>query len=328
MGRAALVLLFLVGVAGATEDPTSELNEERDALIDKIARGVDYAGSVKRYSELVKQRDSVVATSAAAKQKEKATRDAERADADARRAWRDGYHKTNDYEVSWRCTLSPDPAHRIPSKEGRFQPDWGRVVRKQTIRFPPKNALDEGEPATLYEVKGVAKSYVFRGDTFDAWRKPFDAKVGDLVLVCDGGEDLDRRLPPEWGERLVKSGFAVRLGEPPHIVKKTRWNPIHVTGSAFFWMIHDVAWKYPEGSFLLSNIEVDKDLGNGQYEIEADRNRGMSWILEVPPSVKGRELLQPGHSVWVILGPYRFDKTLKKLILVAQDIEARYIVDK
>jgi len=315
-------------VALAAEDPTPELGVERDALIDKIARGVDYETSVKRYSELVKQRDAVVATSAAAKQKEQQERDAQRADAAKRRAWQDAYHKTNDYEVGWRCTLSPDPAHPIPSTEGRFRPDWGKIVRKRSIRFPPKNALDEGEPATLYELKGVARSYVFRGDAFDAWRKPFEAKVGDLVLLCDGGEDLDRRLPPEWGDHLVKSGFAVRIAEPPHIARKTRWNPIHVTGSAFFWMIQDVKWKYPEGAFLLSNIEIDKDLGGGQWEIEADRHRGMSWILEVPPTVKGRELLVPGHSVWAILGPYRFDKALKKLVIVAQDLEAHYIVEK
>jgi hypothetical protein len=323
-----IALLLVAGTAGAVEDPTPELNAERDALLDKIARGEDWEKSVKRYAELVKQRDGVIATSAAAKAKDDAQKATERADAQTRRDWRDAYHKTNDYEVSWRCTLSPDPAHPIPSKEGRFKPDWGKVIRKQTIKFAPKNALDEGEPATMYEVKGIAKNYIFRGDSFDAWRKPFNASVGDLVLVCDGGEDLDHRLPPEWGNRMVKSGFAVRLAEAPHIVKKAKWNPIHVTGSAFFWIIHDVAWKYPEGSYLLSNIEIDKDLGGGRYEIEADRNRGMSWILEVPPTVKGKELLVPGHSVWAVLGDYRFDKSLKKLILVAHDLEARYIVDK
>ena len=29
--------------------------------------------------------------------------------------------------------------------EGRFKADWGRVTRKLAYRFPPKNALDEGE---------------------------------------------------------------------------------------------------------------------------------------------------------------------------------------
>jgi hypothetical protein len=315
-------------VAHASTPETPELDAERDQLLDKIARGVDYDASVKRFAALVKQRDPVVATSAEAKAREEKQRADERAEQDKRRAWRDAYHKTNDYEVGWRCTLSPDPAHPVPSTEGRFRPDWGKVVRKETIKFPPKNALDDGEPATLYEVKGVARSYVFRGDTFDAWRKPFEANVGDLVLVCNGGEDLDRRLPPAWGTQLVKSGFAVRLAEPPHIARKSKWNPIHVTGAAFFWMIHDVKWKYPEGAFLLSNIEIDKDLGGGRYEIDADRHRNMSWILEVPPSTKNKELLVPGHSVWVILGEPRFDKALKKLVLTVQDLEARYIIDR
>jgi hypothetical protein len=328
MDKFLLILLLTSSTAFAVEDPTESLNAERDALIEKIASGKDFDASVKRFAALVQERDKVVATSQQAKELEKKARDTERAERDQRRAWQDAYKKTNDYEVSWRCTLSPDPAHRIPSREGRFQPDWGKVIRKQTIHFPPKNALEDGEPATLYEVKGVARSYVFRGDTFDPFRKPFDANVGDLVLVCDGGEDLDHRLPPEWGTKMVKSGFAVRLAELPHIVKKTRWNPIHVTGAAFFWLIHDAEWKYPPGSFLLSNIEIDKDLGGGRWEIEADRHRNMSWILELPPNVKGRELLVPGHSVWAILGEPKFDKTLKKLILTAEDLEARYIIDR
>src|SRR5205814_5146506 len=139
---------------------------------------------------LVQKRDGVIATSASALAKERAERDQQRAESDARRKLRDEYHKTGDYEVSWRCTLSPDPAHPLPSKEGRFRPDWGKVVRREAIKLAPKNALDDGEPATLYEVAGVARKYVFRGARFDPWRKPFEAKPGDLVLECDGGEDL------------------------------------------------------------------------------------------------------------------------------------------
>jgi hypothetical protein len=326
--RVLVATLLAAALAHASPPDTPELDAERDQLLEKIARGVDYDTSVRRFAALVKQRDAVVATSAEARAREDKQRTDEHAEYERRRAIREAYHKTNDYEVSWRCTLSPDPARPIASREGRFKPDWGQVVRKESIRFPPKNALDEGEPATLYEVKGVARSHVFRGDTFDPWRKPFNANVGDLVLVCDGGEDLDRRLPPAWGDRRVTAGFAVRLAEPPHIVNKTRWNPIHVTGSAFFWMIHDVQWKYPPGSFLLSNIEIDKDLGGGRYEIEADHNRGMSYLIEVPKSVKHQDLLVPGHSVWAILGEPRFDKTLKKLVLTVQDLEARYIVDR
>ena len=214
----------------------------------------------------------------------------------------------------------------MPSTEGRYRPDWGKVVRREQLRLAPKNELDEGEPATLYEVAGLAGTYQFRGEKFGAFRQPFDAKVGELVLVCHGSDGTQHGLPASWGPRLVTSGFAVRLLEPPLIVKKAKWNPIHVTGTVFFWAIKDVRWKFPPGSFLLTNLEVAKELGGGRWEVTAERD--FSWVLEVPPSVKNQSLLQPGHAVWVILGTPRFDKSLKKLVLVAEDLEARYIFDK
>jgi hypothetical protein len=320
---AALLLLSAVAWAERTE-PTPELIAERDQLIEKITRGQDYEASVKRFAALVQKRDAVMATSAAAVAKERAEKDAQRAEADARRKVRDEYHKTADYEVSWRCTLSPDPTHPLPSKEGRFKPDWGKVVRKQAIKLAPKNALDDGEPATMYEVAGVARKYVFRGDRFDPWRKPFEAKVGDLVLVCDGGEDLAKGLPPEWGGRWLTSGFAVKISEPPLITKKTKWNPEHITSSRFFWAIHDVKWTFP--GFVLANLEPDKDLGGGRFEIKSDRD--LSWILEVPAKLKHHELVQPGRAVWVIMGPARFDATIKKMVLTAEDLEEHYVLER
>jgi hypothetical protein len=329
----ALLALTLVlsssGVAFADPpDPTAELNEERDLLIDKITHGVELTASVQRFSALVKQRDAVIATSFAAKEKVRLEQEKARAELDLRRKWVDEYHKTNDYEVSWRCTLSPDPAHPIASREGRFRPDWGKVTRKESTRLQPKNELDEGEPITLYEVAGVAGTYQFRGERFDAARKPFSANVGDLVLICNGGESSESRLPAGWGPRLVHSGFAVRLAKPPLIVQKAKWNPIHVTGMVFYWAIHDVKWKFPLDSFVLANVSVGKDLGGGRWDMPSDQHSGESWVLEVPPRVKNQQLLVPGHEIWMILGNPRFDKGLKKLVLVAEDLEARYLTER
>lgn len=323
---AATVALLACATAWALDpEPTPELVAERDKLLEKIIAGQDYEASVKRFAALVKQRDAAVATSRAALEEERRRHEAERAGAQARRAWMETYRQTGDYEVSWRCTLAADPKNPPPSREGRFRADWGQVTRKETVRLPPKNALDDGEQVTMFEVAGQADTYWFRGDTFGPKGQPLAADPGDLVLVCRGGTTSRPSLPGGWGTRPHVTGFALRIAEPPLVARKAKWNPIHVTSSAFFWAIHDVKWVYPPGSFLLSNIVIAKDLGGGRYEIEADRK---SWILEVPPSLKHRELLQPGRAVWAILGEHRFDRELKTLVLKAQDLEPRCILER
>lgn len=327
MVRAALIasLLWAGAARASSEDPTAHLNDERDILIDKIAKGTDLEASIKRFGELVKERETKVATTQQAIEKERATQLKEREEREKLRQARDEYRKTLDYEVSWRCTLSPDPAHPLPSTEGRFKPDWGKVIRKEKTRLPPKNELDEGEPVTMYEVKGVAKSYQFAGEHFDPHRKNFEANVGDLVIVCVSQEDTPRVVPANWGPRLVTSGFAGRITQPPAIVKKTRWNPIHITGSAFFWAVKDVKWKWA-GQYVLSHIELLRETAPGQWEVAGDQDK--TWIMEVPATVKNRDLLKPNAAVWAILGNHRFDKTLKKLVLVVEDLEARYVTER
>jgi hypothetical protein len=327
MARLALIVLLLplASARAEREDPTAHLNDERDQLIEKITKGTDYAASVKRFGELVKERESKVATTQAAIDKERAQQQQERDEREKLRKVRDEYRKTLDYEVSWRCTLSPDPAHPLPSTEGRFKPDWGKVIRKEQVRLTPKNELDEGEQVTLYEVQGVARNYVFNGDKFDPHHKPIEAKVGDLMIVCVSGEATRRDLPPQWGTRMLSSGFAGRITQPPAIVKKTKWNPIHITGSAFFWAVKDVRWKWP-GQYVLSHIELLKETAPNQWEVAGDQDK--TWIMEVPAGLKNRDLLKPNAGIWAILGNHRFDKGLKKLVLVAEDLEARYVTER
>ena len=316
--RRVALLAALVALPAAA-DETPALDAERDELVAKIARGVEYEASVRRLRALIAERDQRVATSQQA-------RDAERARTEAQRAWQDGYRKTGDHEVGWRCTLSPDPAHPLPSTESRFRPDWGKVVRKARVRLAPKNELDEGEPATLYEVAGVARTYQLRGDRFDPFRQPLAAEVGDLVLVCHGGEDTVRGLPAGWGPRLVTGGFALPIARPPLIVDKARWQPIHVTDSVFFWAIHDVRWKWPDGH-VLSDLTIGRALppAGDVARFDMPTSNGLSWVLEVPRGLRNREHLVPGRNAWIILGNHRFDRALKKLVLVAEDVEPTYI---
>lgn len=324
MVRTALITALALLSADAhaeRDDPTAHLNEERDALIAKIARGTDLQASVRRFGELVREREGKVATTQAAIDRERADHQREREAQAARRKAEEEYHQTLDYHVSWRCTLSPDPARPLPSTEGRFKPDWGKVIRKEKIRLVPKNELDEGEPRTLYEVKGVARSYQFMGERFGPSDQAFEASVGDLVLVCASGEDTRKDLPPQWGPRILQ-GFAGKIAAPPAIVKKVKWNPVHITDSAFFWAVKEVKWKWA-GGYVLSHLTLLRQVAPDQWEVAGDQ--GKTWIMELPQGLKNRELLAPHASVWAILGNHRFDKVLKKLVLVAEDLEARYV---
>src|SRR5262249_25763844 len=156
---------------------------------------------------------------------------------------------------------------------------------KETVRLPPKNELDEGEQWTLLEIDGQARRYVVRGDKQGLPDgQPVRGEVGDLMLVCDGGAEPDRRLPPAWqGAPLTGHAFPARLAAPPLIARKARWSPRHITSTKFFWAIHDVKWKYGDQP-VLANIEVGRDLGGGRYEIPSIQN--LSWVLEVPESLR------------------------------------------
>ncbi len=332
MGGLWLWLVCLGSVAEPARanlpDPAEHLTAERDALILKIANGTDVEASVKRFGELAAEHDRLVRAANLALALDQKQREEERKQQQEQLKLREEYHATADYDASWRCTFSPDPAHPIPYTEGRYRPDWGRVVRKQTLRRPPKNALDDDEQITMFEVKGIARNYQFPGKGFHygSHRESFDAAEGELVLVCAGREDTRDDMPTGWGPRVLSSGLAVRLAEPPHIVKKARWAPAHVTGSFFVLAILRGTWKLAPEAYILSNIEIARDLGDRRYEIETDQNQ--SWIMEVPAGVKIPGPLVPGRAVWAILGHHRFDRSLKKLVLVAEDLESRYIFEK
>ena len=125
-------------------------------------------------------------------------------------------------------------------------------------------------------------------------------------------------------EQLVyEFDFAARLGAPPLIVNKARWNPLHLTGeSALRIAIDRVQWNYPEDRAVLSFIHVLGDLGGGRFEIAAERR---SYVLEVPAGLANRQLVQPGKYLWAIMSTPRFDKAIKKLVLRAEDFEEHYV---
>ena len=320
--RALVLLMLLAGGARADRPETPILDAERDQLIARVVRGEDVDKSVRRLGELLAARDLVVPTSRAAVERQRAV-------SDARRSWQDAWQKTADHALAWRCLLSPDPAHPIVDRtnSGRHRADWGKVVRKQSVRLVAKNPLDEGEVATLYEIAGTARHYLVRGERSGLEvREDFVADVGELVLVCAGSDEPLRGLAPPsqsaWSGPFTHA-FAGRIGAPPRITQKARWAPIHITDNFFFWAIHDGKWKLPEGARALINAEIAEDLGGGRFDIASDQ--GHRWRLEVPRGLAHTDALVVGHNAWLIVEQPRFDAGLKRLVLTAVDIEERYV---
>ncbi len=339
MGRtSALGVVLLCGLAftatahardrGPSAEDEAAWEAERVKLVERLAEGKDEEAALAAWQALVARRDAQVPTSARAR-REHRQRVLEQ------RARREAWQRTVDHEVSWRCALSHDPLQPRPTD--RWKGDWGPVTRREVVTLPPKDALTEGQTLTLYEVKGQKRTYRFIGEGFgpmsqrqsqsgkagNARTVEFEAEPGELVLVCDGGTDTDRRLPPEWQQNLQRAGFAARLNAPPRVAQKGKWNPIHITSNPIFWAIKDVRWRYPEDAYVLAALDVVADLGGGRFEI--DTLQDQTFILEVPPSLPRRELLVPGHHVWVIMGRPRFDPQLRKLVLTAEDLEPSYI---
>ena len=135
--------LFLVATAPSparasqpVDDPA--VLQERDALIDKIARGDDVDGSVKRFAALVKERDRVVATSRAAKEAEEKARLAEH-------EFKKEYEKSADHDAGWCADAGTVPAD---GGLGRTRAEPERIVCRDVERLrrrAPKPLVPVGE---------------------------------------------------------------------------------------------------------------------------------------------------------------------------------------
>ena len=315
---ALLVALMTPAVHARPRDKeTPALDAKRDAVLARLLEGdaEEFAAAVDDYKALLKERDPIIPTSFEAHR-------AWRERLADRRAFEEAYRKTADHEVAWRCRLSTDPKSPHPMVDG-WRGDWGKVTRRQKVRLPPKNALDEGEEWELYEVVGQARTYRFRSHRFGVGQRDFTANVGDLVLVCDGGRTTLRKLPEDWAEDFQSTGFAVKLERPPKIAQKARWRPLHITDNALFWAVKDVRWKFPPEDHVVSVIDVREDLGGGRFLV--DTLQDITFIAEVPPGTPNAELLVPDRKAWAIMGNARFDRELKALVLTVKDVEARYV---
>ena len=304
---------------GLPELPAEDL-AERDALIAKLARGEDYEASMQRFSELWRKREALRAEGVA---EEKRAQEAHK------RLLEDA--RSVDGIVGAHCGLYRDPNNPPPHyASSDMIGDWGRVVRREPVRLPPKNAFDDGEQITLYRIEAQRATYTVssQGPTYLLGR-PLVAQVGDLVMLCvlsRHSEGSGSKFPPDFRENILSQGFAVRIKEPPRITKKTQ-NPVHLLGEwRFRAAIERVEWTLPPETPVLNRVFVQEALppANGlqRFAIAAER---YSYVLEVGSQVKGREHLKPGEHAWVIMGQARFDRELRKLVLVAQDVEPSYV---
>jgi hypothetical protein len=299
---------------------------ERDQLIERIAQGVDLEQSVRRFKELFQQRQ--------------AQRDADKRAAEARaeqqrEAARDSL--TLDYRVAHQCVLSADPA--APPQRviwELFRGDYGKVVRKETIEIPPRNAFLKPKTVHVYQIEGRQHRYVISSEsprTFD--HQPLQASVGDLVLVCRAGMSTHgsgHPFPADLRDNIVESGFVARLKAPPRLADKDlqRLNPVHLLGTARLRMaIERTEWPLPPEQPVLTRLRVERDLGSGRFELQVEPQHGsrapVTLYLDVPASVPRRKLVEPGRMLWFVVRSPRFDADLKKLVLRAEVVEDRLL---
>lgn len=305
--------------AGEPSD-TPEVRVERDLLIERIAKGDDYEISVRRFKELWDARQ--------------AQRDALKRDADAAKELQKKISAdtlTLDYRVSIQCVMSADPA--TPPKGviwEIYRGDFGRITRKESIQLPPRNEFLPPETVYIYQLEGRQNRYTFSSKemhTFD--RQTVDFAVGDTVLLCRAGMSTHGSggyYPEGWRENVVSTGFAARLTKPPRLAEKKSLNPVHLLGTSRVRMaIERTHWPVPPDQPVLTRMLVERDLGNGRFELRVEQSRHdrppLTLYLDVPAALPRRKLIEAGRILWFIVSTPRFDPQLQKLVLRAEDVE-------
>ena len=321
----ALLALTIGPAAGLWARPPvptpAPMAAERDALLDKIARGEDYEASIVRFAALLRE---LAAQREAAALSEKEERE------QSQRTQKEQQERQHslDYLVAEHCFLRADPSQPAAIRTADLlRADWGKVVRREAATIKGKNDFAEDEKAVFYLVKGGERTYSLSSKGPSLYLgKTLQAAVGDLVLLCWVGlstHGSGSSLPEGFRDNVISQGFAARIAAPPRIADKSRWNPLHLTGeSALRLAIERVKWEYPQDRPVVSYIHVLADLGGGRFEIRAQRQ---SYLLQVPGGLKNRELVQPGRDLWAIMSTPVFDKERKKLVLRAEDLEAHYV---
>jgi Skp family chaperone for outer membrane proteins len=173
VGLLGVLLLGHVAAAPTAADPEAALGGERDRLIAKIAAGEDLQASVLLFQKLLLRRKELIAAQQAEAERIERQAAAEQAAAEAQKraqqaeqqrrqeaeaaeaqkraqleARQQAYLQSLDQLAGRYCYLSAFPRER--HHKGGVTADFGKVVRKIEVRIPPKNALADETPVTLY----------------------------------------------------------------------------------------------------------------------------------------------------------------------------------
>lgn len=326
-------LLFLPWLLAAQAEPDpaeSELVAERNALIDKLARGEETEANLARFVALKKRFDALLEQR---KLRSMASIEGQKL---SREKWT-AYLHSLDFRVGQECPMAVDPANR-PTGDGHHvrKGEHGKIIAKKTTQIPAKTGFDEDQIIEVYQVKAQTGTYSFGNremHTHDG--KPFTGKIGDWVFLCYSSaaqHGSGSYLPPEFRERVISSGFVSRIKGPPKIVEKAKWNPLHLVGLSTLQRAAQTGrWPIDENVPVLSLLIVEKELGQGRYEIRLDSPHNLgrpsqhTFILVVPSNLAGSERLGPGEVIWAIMTTPVVDKKLRKIILTAVDLEPSYI---
>lgn len=304
-------LLCAAPRSAAAADPAAALVAERNALLLKLLSDEDPANTRRAIQQLFERR-AQLQSRAEQSERTKQQRQAELA----------RYQHSLDYEAAGYCRLAVDP--KQPRSDRYHALDWGRVVRKTRVALSAAPEDLQADPEVpIYEVQGQSERYFV-----DASDNPsFQASVGDLVALCRYKQTTRGDLPAPWnGVTLTSSRYSGRIAQPPRIVDKAAWNPAHITDQELRDAIQGKRWELAAGRYALALVRVEQDLGGGRFAM-VSRYWQDPFVLEVPPTLPRRELLQPGEFVWVIVGKPRFDREQQKLVFIAADIELRYLVE-
>lgn len=194
------------------------------------------------------------------------------------------------------CHLPIDAAHPDP-KLGRPIIDWGKVTRRE--RVTGTIGKDMTRHLTLYEVVGQRATYHFDGDEWNESIGQFDARIGDLVALCQDDIDELFTLPGAWHGPLGKMMAMLPISAPPRMRELAKLDPLHISDVV---LLRDGKRGKleldPSRRYLVRSNVVAAD--GARWEMEG-------WWLEVPPRVAGAALVKESARPWIVVEQLHFE---------------------